>query len=574
MRELSRASLLTPAGSVFEVRVGSSKLEYTVDEGSSQIVLVVNAGGRMSESVPPKLTHFAGGSTVTRLAHEPVDQRTCHMMLECFSRALGAPVSYPATSVLACGSGVEPALAVLLTLTARTTDEMCLAYAFKSVSWELRRTIDTVVIISATAADGHAMLGKLTPWLVYLNPRVKYAMASSASDIESAMGSCVSHNDAGILVICESSTDEAELSGRLGLKHIMELQAGSGRLAVSTLAAREPTTLADAALGESLLVELHCETNRHTGADAAGWFPLAAWVEEDSAAWPWSDTRAAPSARDPPHYQCGPDFDASLEFSSFYSQWAPKPAGQIRRPLRMHGVWTPRCDTRDCKGTVIFCPGVNWNTDDVQRSSMQAFRRALFGVPAKVPAEYLPHVRGVKPLPDSVSCFRCYWPNVPNASIYQLPCGVAMLATVIDSIVQLRRDPIVLVGHSLAGAIVSETVARVIDHYPAGSIAAVCLLAPQVPGLHCDYKSGNNTMETSCKRLGEKGVPLTVLHGTADKTVPMKCGEQVVGWHAEGARLRRGSAGLSNFYPVEGDVHGLVTATHQLRDIVAAHLRV
>jgi pimeloyl-ACP methyl ester carboxylesterase len=81
-------------------------------------------------------------------------------------------------------------------------------------------------------------------------------------------------------------------------------------------------------------------------------------------------------------------------------------------------------------------------------------------------------------------------------------------------------------------------------------------------------------MASSCKRLGEKGIPLTVLHGTADKSIPIKCGEQVIGWHAEGARLRGGTAGLSNFYPVEGDGHGLVTATQQVRDIVAAHLRV
>ena len=83
-----------------------------------------------------------------------------------------------------------------------------------------------------------------------------------------------------------------------------------------------------------------------------------------------------------------------------------------------------------------------------------------------------------------------------------------------------------------------------------------------------------STMGMSCKRLGEKGVPLTVFHGTADKCVPFRCGEQVAGWHAEGVRVSGGSSRLSNLYPLEGDTHGCITATQQLRDTVAQHLRV
>lgn len=631
------ASLLTPPGSVFEVTVGSGKLTYAVGSGSSQVILVVN-GAQLRESVPP-LQAPRHGLGAMLLADGPVDQRMCQKMLDCYAQGPGAPLSYPAAPLLACGSSVEPGVVALLALAPGAADrDMSLAHAFKAVSWELRRTIDTVVIISTARADGQALQDKVKPWLLYLNPCVTCTVALSSGaggnaaaaaagahgaqlhrsqtaplsrpqtappsrgegtdvhgsangayryregdddviayrgdDVELAMRSA-SRNDASVLVMCEASVDEVRvLSERLCLDHTVDLPADSGQLVVTKPTPRKPETLACVARGASALVELHCASNRRTGADAAGWLPLPPWVEEDAVAWPWCDGKAAPRADEPAYNRCGPGFDGSLAFSSFYSQWAPVPAATIRRPLRMHGVWTPRCDQQHCKGTVIFCPGVTSNNPDVQRQSMQGLRARLLGVHAKVHPDHAKHLHDVEALPETVSGFRCYYPSLPHCPIYQLPCGVVLLAAAIDSILALERGPIVLVGHSLSGAIVPETVTRVIDHYDPGSIAGVCLLAPQVPGLHCDNKSGVNSMKSTCKRLGEKGVPLTVCHGTADTAIPMHCGQQIAEWHAEGMRLRGPPAGLSNFHAIDGDIHGMHTAGKWVRDFVAGCLGV
>jgi predicted alpha/beta hydrolase family esterase len=147
-----------------------------------------------------------------------------------------------------------------------------------------------------------------------------------------------------------------------------------------------------------------------------------------------------------------------------------------------------------------------------------------------------------------------------------------VLAAAIESILALKRGPVVLVGHSLGGAVVMETAARVLHDHADGWLAGLCLLAPQGSGLHCDNENHINSMKHACEMLG--AVPLDVYHGTEDRQIPHDLARQLVGWHEASARRPHGSGASTTFKSLPGDDHSVASAAPLVRDFVVRKLQV
>eukprot|EP01043_Picozoa_sp_COSAG02_P060526 COSAG02_NODE_7927_length_2783_cov_1.544337_5_plen_341_part_00 len=310
------------------------------------------------------------------------------------------------------------------------------------------------------------------------------------------------------------------------------------------------------------------------------------------------DGTTQPDATAPLPDQCGEHFDGRLVWSCFYSQWAPVPVPSILRPLRMHGVWSPRCVATNCKGTIMSMNGVTAGT--ARFTPAHNTEGATFG-PACLWSALLGETHtattpggadhwnvdsmqreNIDPLPSSISAFRVAHSKLPNCSLYQLPAAVVALAAAIESVLALGRGPIVLLGYSLSGAVVIETAARVFHDHPPGWLAGVCVLAPQGAGVHCDNRGKVNSMVHASRMLGAVGCPLSVYHGGSDKLIPSHVGKQVAAWHAEGAASNSGpgpgpghedtATSLTSFHVEEHDDHGVTFAGPLVRDFVVTQL--
>ena len=163
---------------------------------------------------------------------------------------------------------------------------------------------------------------------------------------------------------------------------------------------------------------------------------------------------------------------------------------------------------------------------------------------------------------------------MPHSNIYQVPCGIVVLAAAIEAVLTLGFGPIVLIGHSLGCAIALETAARVFHDHPDHPdwLAGVAVLAPQGAGLHCDNKGKVNSMQYACQRLGELRCPLLVYHGLADTSISSSVGEQVFDWHAAGASIHRDADSFAELHLGKGDDHTATDGAMYVRDFVEKQL--
>ncbi len=619
VNQAKSCALLSPPGTIFLIASADSRIcpiERKVTTESSQHFLVfreVAEGTPLSvrASLPPAAYRLGDGA--------PVDPKACEWMLECYASGPGAPLPHPAAPLLASAApsgGAQRADVVLLSLArGALSNGNALAYVCKTISRHTQRALEEVYLVD----DCADMKDELKPWLLYLSPLVTYAVVS-IGDVESVVSSAKC-TGACALVICQTRYFEsvARLL-RLDQQEPLPLPDDAGLVALQDKKLHEPVTMAGVRPGTSELLQFHPISNRVRDGD--GWHRMGEWEEvhcpttcgcspdatvvseiPDTVAGCTADTRgsgcrlrhlkrwpfdgcaglhqldAASDDGNPPKNRAGEGFDGSQVFSAFYSQWAPSSAPSISRPLCMHGVWSPRCERADVRGTVILCngctivdrrPGGHMAEHEGANFGPQCLFSALLGFTPPVEPGRSGYRADAEPLPASISGFQCSHPYLRHPFIYQAPAGVLLLAAAIESIIGLGYGPVVLLGHSLGGAVVVETASRLLEDLSEGWLGGVCMLAPQGVGLHCDNKHGVDSMKLACERLGRAGKPLAVYHGTGDPQIPHDVALQIAGWHRDGLRAGRHDIKQSNsrWKILSGDDHSVPQALPLVREFV------
>lgn len=390
----------------------------------------------------------------------------CRSMLECYARGPGPPLPYPLSHLLVSTATDRsvPTMGILALadvavdgIEGMLACDIYLAHAFKEVSRQLRGTLDAAILVTHTGTPPN-LVDKLAPWLRYIGPSCTIQLAC-IHDLDVVLADSVAA-EASVLVVCAASVEVmsratavpellrdicgAEVAATHGLaQHLCAHERHvccSEPAAVLFMPNQAPTEISEfdhVQIGQAGLLEYDCSRT------APGWRFLAPWRERhcpatcgqrrsagaaadgipgsacrhvsDGLRWPFCDATSPPEdGRD----RCGVGFDGQLAFAAFYSQWAPSPVPCIERPLRMHGVWIPRCTRSQSKGTLIFCngltvhhgPGGIISEHEGAAFGPQCLWSALLGLSVPTVTPDRNRFREcVEPLPASISGFRCHW---------------------------------------------------------------------------------------------------------------------------------------------------------------------